>query len=82
MATDMSPKGGRIIGNNISLMLDCESDLEIITLYQKLSAGGQQNHQLETTFWGATIDDLTDKYGNHWLLNYTNEITGSKKQIQ
>jgi len=73
LATDILPKNGIIKGNNISLMLDCESELEIRTLFSNLLIEGHSNHPLENTFWGAIFGDLTDKYGNHWLLNYTRE---------
>jgi PhnB protein len=57
-------------GNAVSLMLNCSSEEEIKECYLKLSAGGQQTHPLELTFWGALFGNLTDKYGNHWLLHY------------
>ena len=77
MATDMVPKNGMIKGNNLSLMIDCESELEIRNLYEVLVVDGYCNHPLENTFWGAIFGDLTDKYGNHWLLNYTRETTNN-----
>lgn len=77
MATDMVPQNGFIKGNNLSLMIDCESESEIKHLYEVLKAGGYSNHPLENTFWGAIFGDLTDKYGNHWLLNYTRETTNN-----
>jgi PhnB protein len=61
---------GLVRGNSVSLMLNCSSEEEIKECYQKLSAGGQQTHPLELTFWGALFGNLTDKYGNHWLLHY------------
>ena len=73
MATDMVPQNGFIQGNNLSLMIDCESESEIKNLYEALAADGHSDHPLEDTFWGAIFGDLTDKYGNHWLLNYTRE---------
>ena len=73
MATDIAPPSGIIKGNNLSLMVDCESESEIKNLYEVLLVGGHSNHPLEDTFWGAIFGDLTDKYGNHWLLNYTRE---------
>jgi PhnB protein len=78
MATDMVPKNGIIKGNNLSLMVNCESELEIKNLYEILLISGHSDHPLENTFWGAIFGDLTDKYGNHWLLNYTKE----KKQLK
>jgi PhnB protein len=73
MATDIVPKNGIIKGNNLSLMVDCENELEIKKLYEVLLAGGHSNHPLEDTFWGALFGDLTDQYGNYWLLNNTRE---------
>jgi len=71
MATDMVTKDGLIKGNALSLMLNCGSEEEIKDYYTKLSAGGEATHPLENTFWNATFGALTDKFGNHWILNYT-----------
>jgi PhnB protein len=74
MASDMVSEQGLNMGNSVALMLDCSSEEEIEGCYKKLSAGGETTHQLENTFWGALFGDLTDKYGNHWLLNYNKPI--------
>ena len=70
MASDMVSEQGLIKGNNVSLMLNCSSEDEIRTFYQKLSEGGQATHHLEDTFWGALFGGLTDKFGNQWLLQF------------
>ncbi len=70
MASDMCSENGLTKGNAVSLFLNCSSEEEIKKLYEKLSAGGRASHSLENTFWGALFGDLTDKYGNSWLLNY------------
>ena len=70
MASDMVSEQGLRKGNSVSLMLDCSSEDEIRSYYDKLSAGGQATHPLENTFWGALFGGLTDKFGNHWLLNH------------
>ena len=70
MATDCVSEQGLVKGNSVSLMLNCSSEKEIRTCYTSLSDGGQATHPLEDTFWGALFGDLTDKFGNHWLLNY------------
>ena len=70
MGSDMVAEQGLTRGNAVSLMLNCSSEEEIKTCYKKLSAGGKANHPLENSFWGALFGDLTDKYGNHWLLHY------------
>lgn len=70
MASDMVGEKGLIKGNSVSLMLNCSSEDEIKTLYAQLSRGGEATHPLEDTFWGALFGDLTDKFGNHWLLHF------------
>lgn len=70
MGSDMVGDSGLIKGNGVSMMLDCESEEEIKTIYSKLSEGGKAEHPLENSFFGAVFGDLTDKYGNHWLLHF------------
>lgn len=70
MGSDMVGERGLLKGNAVSLMLDCSNEEEIKTCFEKLAAGGTIDHPLETSFWGALFGDLTDKYGNHWLLHF------------
>ena len=70
LGSDMVPQSGLVKGNAVSLSLDCSSEEEIKTCYEKLSSGGSADYPLEETFWGALFGGLTDKFGNHWLLNY------------
>ncbi|MCF8449301.1 MAG: VOC family protein [Taibaiella sp.] len=70
LGSDMVGEQGLIEGNAVSLMLDCSSEQEIRDCYEKLAAGGRVIHPLEISFWGALFGDLTDKYGNQWLLHY------------
>ncbi|CAH0251483.1 hypothetical protein SRABI36_03228 [Pedobacter sp. Bi36] len=70
MATDMVEERGLIKGNSISMMLNCNSEEEAHAFYRKLSAGGKASHPLQETFWGALFGDLTDRFGNNWLINY------------
>lgn len=78
MGSDMVDDKGLRPGNNMSLMLDCESEEEIGRLFNALSDGGNVQHALERTYWGAMIGDFTDKYGNKWLLHFNkNESHGT-----
>jgi PhnB protein len=70
MASDMVGEKGLVKGTAISLMLNCSSEEEIKDYYSKLSEGGEPTHPLEISFWGALFGDLTDKYGNQWLLHF------------
>jgi PhnB protein len=56
-------------GNNVSLILNCSNEDELKSVYDKLSDGGYKDHPLEISFFGSLFGDLTDKFGNHWLLN-------------
>ncbi|OYU97373.1 MAG: VOC family protein [Bacteroidetes bacterium B1(2017)] len=78
MGSDMAPGSGLVKGNAVSLMLNCISEADINTFFQKLSQDGKVKHQLEHTFWGALFGDLTDKYGNNWILNYEKELNTKK----
>lgn len=71
MGSDMVGEEGVIMGNTVSMALNLTSEEEIRSCYEKLSVSGKANHPLETTFWGALFGDLIDKYGNHWILNFT-----------
>lgn len=71
MGSDMTPETGIIKGNAVSLTLNCISEEEIRNTFDKLSDGGTVKHNLETTFWGALFGDLTDKFGNNWLLDFS-----------
>ncbi len=70
LASDMVPPPGLVRGNAIALSLDCCSDDEIRHCYKNLSRGGVADYPLEETFWGSLFGGLTDRFGNHWLLNY------------
>ncbi len=71
MGSDMVSEKSLVKGNTVSLSLNCSSEEEIKNCYAKLSTDGNADHPIEDTFWGAMFGDLTDKFGNHWLLNFT-----------
>jgi PhnB protein len=58
-------------GNSIMLCLNCSSDQEINTIFDRLAAGGHVKTPLHQSFWGATYGELKDKFGMDWMLNYT-----------
>lgn len=77
MASDMVGENGLNGGNNISMMLQCYSESEIKRLYNQLSTDGKATHPLEDNFWGALFGDLTDKFGNQWLLHFDKHTLNS-----
>lgn len=70
MGTDMTPQTGLTKGNNASVLLQCSSERQARQMYKKLAAGGHSTEPLSVTFWGALFGQLTDKFGNQWLLNF------------
>lgn len=70
MGSDLCDEKGLVPGNNVSLVLDCDSEDQVRTVYNKLSEGGHKTHPLEVTFWNALFGDLIDKYGINWMMNY------------
>ncbi len=71
MGSDIVDDKGLVKGNTVSLLLDCSSEEEVNDRYTKLASGGEATHPPTISFWGALFGDLTDKFGNHWILNYT-----------
>ncbi|WP_246943362.1 VOC family protein [Bacillus pinisoli] len=57
-------------GNQIRISLECDSEEEIKSVYQKLITDGQILIELKETFWGALHANITDKFGISWLLNF------------
>ncbi|MEP6674679.1 MAG: VOC family protein [Ferruginibacter sp.] len=74
MASEMIGPEGLIHGNNIALSLNCSSEEEINTFFNKLSAGGKVFHELRVEFWGAIFGVFNDKFGIRWMLNYDKKI--------
>ena len=74
MASDMVGEDGLQRGNSVSMVLNCSSKSQAIESYMKLSENGIRLHPLEKTFFGALFGDLTDKFGNHWLIHFQNNI--------
>lgn len=70
MGSDMVAEDGLKPGNTVSMMLQCDSEGEIRTCYEKLSLGGKCSFAIEKTFWGALFGGLIDRYGNSWLLHF------------
>ncbi len=59
-----------VAGDNVGVSLECESEEEIKTVFEKLSEGGEVFMPLEDQFWGALFGVVTDKYGIEWMLNF------------
>jgi len=57
------------IGNNFSISVNTESNLEADELFEKLSEGGKITMPMDKTFWSPYFGSLTDKFGVNWMIN-------------
>lgn len=68
MGSDMVPEQGLHRGNGMSILLYCSSEEEARALYGKLSENGTTEHPPEKNAYGELWGDLTDRFGNGWLI--------------
>jgi PhnB protein len=69
MASDMCGQGDLNQGNSVQFNLDCTSEAEIRSLFEKLSADGIVHQPLEEQFWGDLFAMVVDKFGVRWMLS-------------
>jgi len=66
MGSDMAPTQP-LEGNTVYLALICNSEAEIHSLFEKLSAGAKIEQPLTKAFFGW-FGSLEDKFGKHWMF--------------
>lgn len=71
MGTDAPESMGfkLIFGNNSYINLQPDTKAETKQLFDKLSAGGKVEMELQDMFWGDYFGSCTDKFGVHWMFN-------------
>lgn len=62
-----------VVGDNVGLSLECESEKEVNDIFSKLEKGGNVFMKPEKQFWGGVFAMVTDKYGIEWMLNFQME---------
>lgn len=63
-------KDKAVVGDQVSLMINCDSEEQLRMHFDKLARGGDVFMKPEKQFWGAVFAMVTDKYGVEWNLNY------------
>jgi PhnB protein len=58
-------------GNNVYISLHPDSRKEADRLFNSLSNGGTAEMPMQDMFWGDYYGSLTDKFGIHWMVNYS-----------
>lgn len=71
MASDMCGMGILSNGNSAQICLDCDSEEQTRTFFNNLSQGATIMMPLDIAPWGALFGSFTDKFGKHWMFNYT-----------
>lgn len=61
-------------GNNVYVMLEPDSAEEAERLFGALSDGGHVEMALQKTDWAERHGSCTDRFGVHWMLNYTGDV--------
>jgi len=59
-----------IVGNNVQLSVNTDSEEEAQRIFNGLAAGGNVTMPLDKTFWGAYFGMLIDQFGINWMVNY------------
>jgi PhnB protein len=70
--TDLLEESGQIIGNNLSLLINCSSEQEANIYFKNLSQGGQITCPLQVNYWGLLFGTLTDQFGIQWIISHLN----------
>jgi PhnB protein len=76
MGSDVSDagSGGFQVGNNVQIYLGAEDADEARRLFEALSAGGRVTMPLERTAWAELFGSWVDRFGIHWIVDYTGEV--------
>jgi PhnB protein len=73
MASDMLAGMGpsRAEGNTVALSVHPDSKQEADRIFSALAQGGTITMPIADQFWGDYFGSLTDQFGMHWMVNYT-----------
>ena len=66
-----------VAGNNVNIYLEADSAEEADRLFEGLSEGGQQEMPLMQTEWAEKYGMCVDRFGIHWMISFTGEVSFS-----
>jgi PhnB protein len=66
-----STMGAGTFGNNVAISIAPETSAEGRRVFEALADGGEVIMPYEQQFWGADYGMCTDRFGIHWMVNYT-----------
>jgi PhnB protein len=72
MGTDVLPSMGRLtFGSNFQIALEPETAEDALRLFNALAEGGEVEMPLQKTEWAEKHGQCVDRFGVHWLIDYT-----------
>lgn len=73
MATDSVKAMGQetTFGNNFHICIQAENEKEVDRIFAGLSQKGDVEMPPNKTFWGAYFAMCRDRFGIHWMINYS-----------
>jgi PhnB protein len=76
MGSDVSDAGagGLSVGNNVQIYLGAEDGTEARRLFEALAAGGTVTMPLERTAWAELFGSCVDRFGVHWMVDFTGGV--------
>ena len=57
------------IGDNISIMVEFDSEKKTKAVFEALKDGGEVHMELGETFWSKCFGTLTDKFDINWYIS-------------
>ncbi|MBA2668354.1 MAG: VOC family protein [Trueperaceae bacterium] len=76
MGSDVSDCGADrfSVGNNVQIYIGAEDTAEAQRLFDALAAGGTATMPLERTSWAELFGSCIDRFGVHWMVDYTGDV--------
>ena len=62
-------------GDNVIISISPDTREDADRIYAALSESGKQTFPMQDQFWGDYWGMLVDKFGNEWMINYSEQST-------
>lgn len=72
MGSDSPPEApATVVGESVGIMVGADSTEEGRRIFDALAEGGTVLEPYERQFWGDDYGSLTDRFGIHWMVDYS-----------
>ncbi len=75
MASDVTRPEDFTVGTNTYVAVEADSGDEADRVFAGLTDGGKVDMPLQKTEWAEKFGIGTDRYGVHWMVSYTGQVT-------